>query len=196
MDIKLSEAQTVRLREEFYLGILIAAGAMIQDLKYRKIKNRYLLICLAAVVIYRAGLPVASPAVQASANDLKIELLRRLTDALAGGFLPVLLLGWLFWFRMMGAGDLKLLIVLGFLFGADKSMLCIWRTMLFGAVMSVGIMAANGSGYERMQHLVSYVRTYLSTGNREPYRRPESWDKSANLHMTVPVLMAVLSLGI
>lgn len=169
---------------------------MIQDLKYRKIKNRYLLICLAAVVIYRAGLPVAFPAVHASANDLKIELLRLLTDALAGGFLPVLLLGWLFRFRMMGGGDLKLLMVLGFLFGADQSLICIWRTMLFGAVMSVGIMAAYGSGYERIKHLVSYVSTYLSTGNRVPYRIRESWDRSANLHMTVPVLMAVLSLGI
>ena len=140
---------------------------MIQDLKYRKIKNRYLLICLAAVVIYRAGLPVASPAVQASANDLKIELLRLLTDALAGGFLPVLLLGWLFRFRMMGGGDLKLLMVLGFLFGADQSLICIWRTMLFGAVMSVGIMAAYGVPQSQGSPLPAGRRTALSRARRK-----------------------------
>jgi len=165
------------------LGVVIAAGAMIQDLKCRRISNRYLLICLAAVVCFR--LVTAAGAVRLT-----------IRDAAEGGMIPLLLLGVLYYFRMIGGADIKLLMVLGTLTGAGNSFTCVWRTVLFGAVLSAGIMAAHRSGPERFRYLGGYISRYLSTGERQPYRRPESWISAANIHLTVPVLMAVLSLGL
>ena len=153
------------------LGTLIAAGAMIQDLKYRKITNRYLLVCLAAVICFRIIMtartvrltrmwlpddPVIAEILRKSAGiqipaGWKIVLLA-IRDAVFGGIIPGLLLGWLYYFRMIGGADIKLLMVLGILTGARNSFACVWRTALFGAVISVGIIAAYRSGSERLQY--------------------------------------------
>lgn len=197
------------------LGTLIAAGAMIQDLKHRKIANRYLLVCLAAVICFRIIMtvravrltrmwlpddPVIAEIIRKSAGiqipaGWKIVLLT-IRDAVFGGMIPGLLLGWLYYFRMIGGADIKLLMILGILTGARNSFACVWRTALFGAVISVGIIAAYRSGSERLQYLGDYVGRYLRTGGREAYRQTGSWISGANLHLSVPVLMAVLSLGI
>lgn len=197
------------------LGVVIAAGAMIQDLKCRRISNKYLLICLAAVVCFRfvtaAGAvrlthiwlpddPVMEEAVR-KASGLQIPsggkiIWLTIRDAAEGGMIPLLLLGVLYYFRMIGGADIKLLMVLGTLTGAGNSFTCVWRTVLFGAVLSAGIMAAYKSGSERFRYFGDYVSKYLSTGERESYRHAGSWISAANIHLTVPVLMAVLSLKI
>ena len=197
------------------LGTLIAAGAMVQDLKHRKITNRYLLVCMAAVICFRIVIavravrltrlwlpddPVMAEVIQ-RASGMQIPagwkvVLLTVRDAFFGGLIPVLLLGWLYYFRMIGGADIKLLIVLGMLTGARNSFGCVWRTALFGAVISVGIMAACRSGSERLQYLGDYVGRYLKTGERVAYRQSGSWISGANIHLSVPILMAVLSLGI
>ena len=197
------------------LAVLIAAGAMIQDLKYRRISNKYLLICLAAVVCFRfvaAGrvirlmrmwLPDAVVIEEAVRKAFGLQIpsggnVIWMTDrdAAEGGMIPLLLLGVLFYFRMIGGADIKLLMVLGTLLGAGKSFTCVWRTVLFGAVLSAGIMAAHRSGSERFRYFGDYISRYLATGEREHYRRAGSWSSAANIHLTVPILMTVLSLCI
>ena len=197
------------------LGTLIAAGAMIQDLKHRKITNRYLLVCLAAVICFRiimTARAVRLTRMWLSDDPVMAEILRKsagiqipagwknvlltIRDAAFGGMIPGLLLGWLYYFRMIGGADIKLLMILGILTGARNSFACVWRTALFGAVISVGIIAAYRSGSERLRYLGDYIGRCLKTGEREAYRQAGSWISGANLHLSVPVLMAVLSLGI
>ena len=51
----------------------------------------------------------------------------------AGSLLPLALLAVLFWFRMLGAGDIKLLSALGGLMGASAVLQCIFWSFLFGS---------------------------------------------------------------
>ena len=53
---------------------------------------------------------------------------------LAGALLPLLVLGILHYFKMMGAGDLKYFMVVGGFFGPSLSLKCICYSFLIAAV--------------------------------------------------------------
>ena len=72
--------------------------------------------------------------------------------------LPLLLLFPLFLFRMMGAGDIKLLSVLGGLLGTGtilRSMIC---SFLLGALLSFAFLMACGNLSERLSYFLRYIR--------------------------------------
>ncbi len=83
----------------FYTGIpvMMAAAAVVMDLRTARVDNGWILFCMAA------GL-----AMRILANGI-IGVFWYFTGAL----IPVVLLGWLFVFRMLGPGDIKLLSVIG-----------------------------------------------------------------------------------
>ena len=140
------------------------------------ISNRFLLTALAVALIWRIGTHPGDGV--------------RFVDTLAGGALPFLLLFPFFCFRMIGAGDIKLLTVLGVLFGAAGSLWCLFWSFAIGSVFSVGLMAANQNAGERFRYLIAYVRDDLPGGRRRPYRNEAQGD--AVIHFSVPVLMTVL----
>ena len=152
---------------------LIAAGAAVMDLRWRRISNVFLGGCLAAaiVLIFRSG-----PGSIASSA--------------AGGALPLLLLLPFFRFRMIGAGDIKLLALLGVLLGPRTILRCLFWSFAIGAVFSVGLMACCGNAGERFSYLIDYTKSILEGRQRRPYRK--EWDARANIHFSVPVLMTVL----
>ena len=59
---------------------------------------------------------------------------------LGGSLLPLLLLGVLFYFRMLGAGDIKLFCVVGGFLGAMDLLKCMLVAVVFGAVWSFWIL--------------------------------------------------------
>ena len=59
---------------------------------------------------------------------------------LGGSLLPLLLLGMLFYFRMLGAGDIKLFCVVGGFLGAMDLLKCMLVAVVFGAVWSFWIL--------------------------------------------------------
>lgn len=155
-------------------ALFLAAGAAWMDLKKTEVDNGWLLFWLAAgaaVQVIRAG-PGA------------------LLPGLAGMAVPLFLLFPLFYFRMLGAGDIKTLAVLGSLVGHKAIFPCLFYTFLFGAVLSAGVFLLYGGFRSRLQYLAVWLRDLLQTGQRQPYLRPGVQEE--NLHMTIPILMAVL----
>ncbi len=101
------------------LNILIfTAVAAWMDLKWWKVKNLWLAAGMAGGVLFHA-------------------LCRESTGwgpALTGMILPVLLLGAFYYFRRMGAGDVKLFAVAGFWLGGERSLGFLFTAMVCGAV--------------------------------------------------------------
>ncbi len=155
-------------------ALLLCAGAVWMDLRSAAVSNIWLGLWLcagAAEGLYRSG-PAA------------------LLPAAAGMAVPVLLLFPFFYFRMLGAGDIKLLAVLGSYLGPGDILWCLLAAFLTGAVLSVLLFLRNGGWKERWAYFIRYVRTYAETGQKRPYRQPGTGSES--LHMTVPILAAVL----
>lgn len=102
----------------FYTGIpvMMAAAAVVMDLRTARVDNGWILFCMAA------GL-----AMRILANGI-IGVFWYFTGAL----IPVVLLGWLFVFRMLGPGDIKLLSVIGGILGAGEIVKCILGAMFIG----------------------------------------------------------------
>ncbi len=108
----------------------------------------------------------------------------------AGSLLPLVLLWGLFYFRMLGAGDVKLLSVLGGIMGVPAVLSCIIWSMIFGAVLSAGVLIICGNFLQRLKYFTTYFKIYRRTGQRTPYRR--AGERPENIHFSVAVLMGAL----
>uniref|UniRef100_I5ATT0 Flp pilus assembly protein, protease CpaA n=1 Tax=Eubacterium cellulosolvens (strain ATCC 43171 / JCM 9499 / 6) TaxID=633697 RepID=I5ATT0_EUBC6 len=129
-----------------------------------------------------------------------------------GGFLPLVVLLPFFCIRALGAGDLKLLAVLGLLYGIRDSGCCLALTFVFAAVAALGKLlwisvaevrerrqsafknagesrSGEGVGRERLEYLWDYLRQVACGGEIRSYRR--AGFHRENLHMTVYMLAAV-----
>lgn len=107
-----------------------------------------------------------------------------------GVTIPAAALGWLFVFRMLGPGDIKLFCALGGIMGVHDIWRCIEFSFLAGAVISLAILIFCGNPAERLRYLTSYLEDYLRTGIRKPYyHRGFALE---NFHFTIPVFMSVM----
>ncbi len=107
---------------------------------------------------------------------------------LAGAALPFLPGFLLFRFRMIGAGDVKLLMAVGGMIGPAGILRYMAVTVVFGAVISLLIMLTVTGIRPRIRYFLRYVLMTGSTGEILPYRdSPE-----AEFHFAVPVMMAAV----
>jgi len=107
-----------------------------------------------------------------------------------GVLLPVTVLGILFYFRMMGAGDVKLLGVIGgFLGPADgfRSMIC---AFLIGGLISAILLIKRRNLYWRFFYFKTYFSQFLETKQWRPYRRAE--DEDSHLYFSIPIFLSLL----
>ena len=157
------------------LVLLAAAGAVWMDFRWAKVANEWVVVCLMA--------------------GLTAQVIRNgpagILEALAGAAAAALLLGWLFCFRMLGAGDIKILMALGAFLGPGEILVCILAAFLVGAFQSILIMAVNRIFIERMCYLVNYLMTEAGKKSPAPYRKG-SVERSENFHFTLPVLCGVI----
>lgn len=111
-----------------------------------------------------------------------------------GGLLPLALLLPLFHFRMIGAGDIKLLSALGGMLGTVKITKCILYSFILGAIISIGVFFICGNFKERMLYLMTYVKAYMEKGEDKPYSKVEKGGKMRmeQIHFTVPIFLALL----
>lgn len=114
---------------------------------------------------------------------------------LAGASTPVIILGILFIFRMLGAGDIKLLCALGGIMGPRTVAECIFYSLLAGAGISMAILISTGGIRRRFLYLYQYMNEFYCTGEIRPYYR-KGMSFPENFHFTVPIfLSAVLYAG-
>ncbi|MDO4615352.1 MAG: prepilin peptidase [Lachnospiraceae bacterium] len=95
-----------------------------------------------------------------------------------------------FLLRMIGAGDIKLIMMIGGALGPDHAAEFLFLTMVFGGVISIGMFASGTvSIKERADYFISYCGKFLQTGQRTPYRRKRG---AENYPFSVPVLLALI----
>ena len=183
-------------------ALFLTAGAAWMDLRSMKVDNEWLLFWLIVRVILpvilqviRAGPGGVGPGYAGSDyagagfGEMHI-MLQILPETLAGMAVPMLLLFPFFYFRMLGAADIKLLAVLGSFLGRKAILSCLFYTFLCAAVLSLLTFLFDGGLQIRVRYLAGWLREYMETGQRQPYLRPGLREES--LHMTIPMLMAVL----
>ena len=149
----------------------IAAGcAALMDIQRAKVDNGWLLFCVLVSLFTRIW---------------KMDV-SSLGSWICGLLVPILILGILFIFRMLGAGDIKLLSVIGSMIGPTKILNCISYSFLIGAVISAALMISS----QRILYLLHYISVYFKTGKREPYYK--SGMPLENFHFTVPIFLSAL----
>ena len=156
------------------LLLLISFGSALMDIRNGKVDNQWLGLCTLCGLGIRwtLGGPGAAAA------------------GLAAMVIPLLLLGWLFIFRMIGAGDIKLLCALGAFLNPAHSLALVFGSLLIGGVLSLCILIRAGVFRQRMHYLSSYIVSALQTGEIRPYIR-KGVHREENLPFTVPVLLCI-----
>lgn len=156
------------------LALVFCLGAVLTDLRAGKVENGWVLAGYLSGLLCR----------------LCADGPRGLLLFLAGAGMPIALLFILFLFRMIGAGDIKILSVAGGLLGAGTALDLILWSFVFAAVLSLAILRMEGSLLRRLRRLGTYIRYSLAAGRRVPYRA--SSGPETELHFTVPVFMSVM----
>lgn len=173
MDAYVRRSQNMNVLE--WVVVLYALWAMVLDLTRGRISNGYLIF---------------GWAVGLTKMLILVPLPDSLLQFIGGALLPIILLCILFYFRMMGAGDIKLLSVLGGMLGIRASLSLLVCSFLAGAILSIGILTVHRSWSRRFRFFAHYVYNYKATGIRVPY--PTKSIGLDSLHFAVPVFMAVL----
>lgn len=109
---------------------------------------------------------------------------------LLGAMLPAAALAPLFFFRMTGAGDIKLLSALGGMMGPQTVLKCILVSFVAGAFISAAILLETGSLIIRLRHLAGYFQKMFQSKTVVPYY--QRGKRLENIHFSVPVFMAVM----
>lgn len=130
---------------------IAAGGAVVDGIQRAKVDNAWLLFCLVI--------------------SLTVQLMERGT----GGFIawsfgactPFLVLGWLFLFRMLGAGDIKLFCVMGSVLGPGTILRCIAYSFLIGAVISAALMDLLAASFARESNIYSAMSAIFSKQEKE-----------------------------
>lgn len=165
----------------YYTGlpVIMAGVAVAMDLRTAKVDNGWIAFSLILGLIVR----------------YMREGIHGIFIFASGVILPLLLLGVLYAFRMLGPGDIKLLCAMGGVMGSGKILKCIFFSLILGAGISIAILISNGDISQRFHYFYCYFRNFARTGQRKPYYRT-GMSHLENFHFTVPVfLSAVLYAG-
>lgn len=156
------------------LLLTIAGGAAVMDLQRMKVDNLWIVLSLILSFLWRifylgkAGLP----------------------EYFAGTLFPIIVLGGLFCFRMIGAGDIKTFCALGSLMGIKSVFMCMVYSFLIGGVFSLIFLVLYGDIRGRLQYFLQYFQWFFSAGNIRPYYQKGL--SLENFHFTVPIFMSVM----
>ena len=163
--------------------IVLSLAAVFMDLAYEKVDNQLIVFGLVLGVGYQ----------------FYVYGIRGLVIFLIGIVLPFITLYLLFFFRMLGSGDIKLLSVLGGFIGPFSILKCIFMSLILGAVLSIGVLCICGNWAARFQYFADYVQQLLVlrktkgfwvNGTVFPYYRKGK--RMENIPFTVPIFMSMV----
>ena len=155
--------------------VAILNAALISDFMTDKIRNGLILIGLFLGFVYQITLNGG----------------RGMGIYMGGVLLSLMFMLPLFAFGAVGAGDGKLLAVVGGFLGMEMMPKCIAFTILFGAVQAVCKMIWQRSLFRRLAHLAGYAEECLRCRCLMPYGQALC-EKDAVIHMSAAILFASL----
>ena len=179
------------------LVLTVATGAVWMDLRTRRIANEWIITAWIAGLVtqlirYGPGwftfVSNSYPLLEAfSVPDKNFSF---------GMLFPILALYILFYFHMLGAGDIKLLSAVGGFLGVPAILKCMIVSFLSGAVLSIGIILVCGNLPQRLTKFFNYFQTYFTKRKYQKKTEPVpyydgKWGMEC-IHFSVPVLMGVL----
>lgn len=160
---------------ETWFPVLTAAVAMVMDLRTSRVDNGWIVFCICT------GL----------AAQILSGGIRGFLGAVWGIILPLLFLGGLFVFRMLGPGDIKLFCALGCMLGGVSIGKCILVSLFIGAGISLAILISVGELRQRFHYFAQYFSEYRSSGQKRSYYNKDI-NALENFHFTVPVFLSVM----
>lgn len=156
------------------LLLCFAITAVLCDLKTGRIPNGIITAGLACGALYQIS--------EKGAVGIVLYL--------GGACLPILFLGVFFYFRMIGAGDVKLLCMAGAFFGPSGSFVVLKWSILFGGAASLVYMLRRGNMWERLLFFREYASQYSRSHSWRPYM--SGVGESAKFCFSVPILAGIL----
>ncbi|MBS6952200.1 MAG: prepilin peptidase [Enterocloster asparagiformis] len=146
-----------------WLFLIYLAACAGWDMKTRRIPNWLAALGLAAGLA-AAGAEGAAESIAA--------LCRALAVTIAGLFL--------YRFRVIGAGDVKMAAVIAAWLGLERGCAGIFCGLFLGALWSLGRLLRRGMMKKRFAYLASYIKAFLETGLAPAYyRRERDGDEAA-----------------
>ena len=106
-----------------------------------------------------------------------------------GIIIPTLILFLLFMANVLGAGDIKLLSMLGGIMGVESVLPCILYSFILGGIISFFLLLCKRNFFSRMQSAVFYIQRMLIYRSFTPYERV---GKDHTFHFTIPILLSVI----
>ncbi len=124
---------------------------------------------------------------------LTLVLLQGFTwNHIAGGLVPFLALCILFLCKMIGTGDIKVFMVLGYAMGSAWILQCMAISFFIGACIALPILFYRCNLGQRLSYFFTYLKTVFETGTFPPYlamgKLPE------NTHFTIFIFCSVVLL--
>lgn len=156
------------------LPLIIAGVAMLMDLRSASVDNGWILFSLTMGFFFQL----------LSRGIIGIPLY------LIGIAFPLGLLAGLFYFRMLGPGDIKVFCALGGILGIQKVGLCMLYALFLGGGISLLLLLIYGDIRQRLHYFWQYVQDYCLTGEVKPYYRKGM--TLENFHFTVPIFLSVV----
>ncbi|MDK2807275.1 MAG: prepilin peptidase CpaA [Clostridiales bacterium] len=153
------------------LVTLFLTAAVCSDLYCWKIRNEIIFAGLALALLY----------------VLKTGFFMQ---GLAGFILALLVLWPLFTIRVLGAGDTKVLAVLGIFYGYQKILPLIFASFLFGAILSIVKLIRYRNLTLRVQYLFHYVKECMKTKQYKKYYVAKRDGTSMVIHFSIAILLA------
>lgn len=149
-------------------------AAMLSDLETGKIPNSLIITGLSCALLYQL---------------MEYGIIGILFFC-GGCFLPLLLLGTLYYFRMIGAGDIKLLGMIGGYVGPEECLECMFLAIVFGGIISLIIMIRKKSLGKRLSYLGKYINDYTEYKEWKSYM--SNVDTEAKFCFSIPVMLSIL----
>lgn len=158
----------------FYL-LPFQVAAVICDLYERKIPNAL----------------ITSGLIMGGAYQWSSKGISGLAEFAGGVILPILLLGILHYFRMIGAGDIKLFMMTGGFLGLAGSLKCICYSFLAAGLYATAVIIKYRVLGQRLRYFLQYVKTYCREREWKPYIMPQ--EKGIYLYFSIPVFIGSLA---
>ncbi len=156
------------------LLLCLAVAAVLSDLGSERIPNGIIAAGLACGILY-----------QIFTNGITGIVLY-----LGGVVLPILIFGAFYYFRMIGAGDIKLLCMAGGFFGPSGCFVCVKWSIFLGGLISLAIMLRRHNIEERLMYFAEYVSRYAQDRKWRPYM--SGIEEGARFSFSVPILLGIL----